>query len=341
MTSGRRRDMQRYDAPMSLFLDSFWRAVAYCLHPRIIGISLLPLVLLVLMALGLGYFFWEGAVNSVFLWLESTAWLASLTDWLTGMGLALGDYDRDGRLDVLKTHFADDVPALYHGLGRGLFEDAATATGLGLLNRYVEWGAGLPDLDNDGWPDVVYVTGHVYPEIEPRLPQYPHRGPRVVFRSREGRRFEDVTSRSGPGAAAPHSSRGAAFGDVDNDGDLDILVSTIDDRPLLLRNDSTGGHWMTLRLEGVRGNRSAIGAKVVIETGARRQIVEVRSGGSFMSHNDLRAHFGLGAATKVDRLTIRWPNGNSETAESLGADHFYVAREGAGVQPDPPPRPSR
>ena len=156
-----------------------------------------------------------------------------------GMGLAVGDYDLDGRLDLLKTHFADDIPALYRSLGGGQFEDAATAAGLAVQNRYVEWGSGLPDLDDDGRPDILYVTGNVYPEIERLLPSYPHRGPRVVFHNRGGS-FEEVTSASGPGPLQAHSSRGAAFGDVDNDGDVDVLVMNMNEAPSLLRNDYAG-----------------------------------------------------------------------------------------------------
>jgi hypothetical protein len=129
------------------------------------------------------------------------------------------------------------------------------------------------------------------------------------------------------------SSRGAAFGDYDNDGDTDILVSVIDDRPILLRNDSAASHWITLRLEGRTSNRSAIGARVTIQAGSRRQVTEVRSGGSYISHNDTRVHFGLGTATSVDRVTVRWPNGTLETLGSAAADRFYFVREGAGLQP--------
>ena len=151
------------------------------------------------------------------------------------MGLAVGDFNGDGLLDLFKTHFADDIPALYRGLGKGVFEDIALAAGLGVLNRYVEWGAGMPDLDNDGRPDLVYVTGNVYPEVEPVLAQYPHRGPRIVFRNVNGARFENVSGPSGAGATRPHSSRGAAFGDFDNDGDIDVLVFNMNEPPSLLR----------------------------------------------------------------------------------------------------------
>ncbi len=156
-----------------------------------------------------------------------------------GMGVAVGDYNRDGLLDLLKTHFADDIPSLYRNLGKGLFEDVAATAGLAVENRYVEWGTGLPDLDNDGLQDLFYVTGNVYPEIERMLPQYPHRGPRLVFRNTDGSAFVNVTNQSGD-ASTPHSSRGAAFGDVDNDGDVDVLVMNMNEPPSLLENEYLG-----------------------------------------------------------------------------------------------------
>src|SRR5436189_5539063 len=187
-----------------------------------------------------------------------------------GMGVAVGDFNGDGRLDLFKTHFADDIPALYRGLGKGVFEEVAVASGVGVLNRYVEWGAGMPDLDNDGRPDLVYVTGNVYPEVERVLKQYPHRGPRVLFHNVDGMRFEDVSAASGPGATTPHSSRGAAFGDFDNDGDLDILVFNMNEPPSLLRNDYAGpNHWIGVKLEGTASNRAALGATVLVTVAGR------------------------------------------------------------------------
>src|SRR5437588_1262637 len=189
-----------------------------------------------------------------------------------GMGLAVGDYNGDGLLDLLKTHFADDIPALYRNLGKGSFEDVASAAGLAVQNRHVEWGAGMPDLDNDGRADLVYVTGNVYPEVEAVLPQYPQRGPRIVFRNRDGTRFDDMTTRSGPGASEPHSSRGAAFGDFDNDGDLDVLVFNMNEPPSLLRNDYAGpNHWIAVKLDGTTSNRAALGATVRVTAGGRTQ----------------------------------------------------------------------
>ena len=248
-----------------------------------------------------------------------------------GMGLATGDYDRDGRLDLLKTHFADDVPALYRNLGRGQFEEASTAAGLNVLNRYVEWGAGLPDLDNDGWADLVYVTGNVYPEIERHLPQYPHRGPRVVFRNAGGGRFEDVTARSGPGATAPHSSRGAAFGDFDNDGDVDMLIMNMNEPPSLLRNEYSGGNgWIEIKLVGTRSNRSALGATVVVAAGGWRQARTVLSQSSYYSHDDLRLHFGLGAASRADSIEVTWPSGTAQSLKDVAGRRVVTIEEPVG-----------
>jgi hypothetical protein len=246
-----------------------------------------------------------------------------------GMGLALGDYDRDGRLDLLKTHFADDIPALYRSLGRGQYEDAATAAGLGVQNRYVEWGAGLPDLDNDGAPDILYVTGNVYPEIERLLPEYPHRGPRVVFRNRDGL-FDDVTAASGPGPREAHSSRGAAFGDIDNDGDVDVLIMNMNEPPSLLRNDYTGGHaWLGLQLVGVRSNRAGFGATVVVTAGGRTQARAVLSQASSDTHDDIRLHFGLGNAERASQVEVRWPSGTVDVLRDVPARKMLTVKEGS------------
>jgi hypothetical protein len=245
-----------------------------------------------------------------------------------GMGLGVGDYNSDGRLDLLKTHFADDIPALYRSLGKGLFEDAATAAGLAVQNRHVEWGAGLPDLDNDGRSDLVYVTGNVYPEVEAQLPEYPYKGPIVVFRNRDGARFDDATAASGPGVTQPRSSRGAAFGDFDNDGDVDLLVMNMNEPPALLRNDYTGpNRWLAVQLEGRPSNRSAIGATVRVTVAGRTQAQAVLSQSSYYSHDDLRLHFGLGAHAAADRIEVRWPSGAVILREDVPAGQVLRIRE--------------
>jgi len=248
-----------------------------------------------------------------------------------GMGLAVNDFNRDGLLDLLKTHFADDVPALYRNLGRGLFEDMAVAAGLGAENRYVEWGAGLPDLDNDGWPDVFYVTGNVYPEIERAMPQYPHRGPRILFRSLGGARFSQVTEASGPAPVVPRSSRGTAFGDFDNDGDLDVLVMNMNEPPSLLRNDYAGANaWLAVRLVGRRSNRLGLGATVIVSSGGSRQAQAVLSQSSYYSHDDLRLHFGLGRSEKADAIEVRWPSGEVDVLRDVAGRRVVTIVEGSG-----------
>jgi hypothetical protein len=250
-----------------------------------------------------------------------------------GMGVAAGDFNRDGLLDVLKTHFADDIPSLYRNLGKGLFDDVAVSVGLAVENRHVEWGVGLPDLDNDGFQDLFYVTGNVYPEIERILPQYPHRGPRVVFRNTGRGPFDDVTAESGD-AATPHSSRGAAFGDIDNDGDVDVLVMNMNEPPSLLRNNYRGGNgWITIKLDGSRSNRSAIGATIVLTSRGIRQARAVLSQSSYYSHDDLRVHFGLGEAQLADQLDITWPSGYTQTLKNVEGHRLVTIKEGspAGV----------
>ncbi len=248
-----------------------------------------------------------------------------------GMGIAAADYDSDGRLDLLKTHFADDVPALYRNVGRFLFEDVATRTGLAVENRFVEWGTGMADLNLDGRPDIVYVTGSVYPEVETRMAQYPHRGPRVIFRntaSDGGSRFENVTTISGDGATTPHSSRGAAFGDFDNDGDVDVLVMNMNEPPSLLRNDYAGeNHWIELQLEGTPSNRAAIGALVTVKVNGRATTRAVLSQSSYYSHDDLRLHFGLGDSVVAESIVIQWPSGTVQSLTEVKGDRLVRIRE--------------
>jgi hypothetical protein len=204
-------------------------------------------------------------------------------------------------------------------------------SGLGVETRYIGWGAGIVDLDNDGLPDLFAVTGSVYPEVEKKLPSYPFKTLRLVFRSLGDGRFEELIEEAGPGISDAHASRGCAFGDFDNDGDMDVLVMNMNEPPSLLRNDvASGGHWLKVLLIGVQSNRSAIGTRVTARYGARRQAQEVLAQSSFYSCNDRRLHFGLGSETSAD-LTIRWTNGNSEIIPSVAADQLVVIREGAGI----------
>ncbi len=253
-----------------------------------------------------------------------------------GMGLGIGDYDRDGRLDIFKTHFADDTPILYRNLGKSLFADMTMAAGFGAATKYVSWGAGMPDLDNDGWPDIVYVTGNVYPEAEKYFKQYAYRGPRVIFRNLGNGRFEDVTAQSGPGTTALYTSRGCAFGDFDNDGDVDILVMNMNELPSLLRNDYQGrNHWLKIKTVGVKSNHTGLGARVVVTIGEHKQAQVVLSQTSYYSHDDLRLHFGLGNQAKADRVEILWPSGMVDVLKDVEAGQLITVREGIGAVKNP------
>ena len=248
-----------------------------------------------------------------------------------GMGVGVGDYNLNGNLDIFKTHFADDTNVLYHNDGKGNFDDVTTRSGLGVETRYVGWGAGIVDLDNDGYPDLFVATGSVYPEVEKRLSAYPFRTPRLVFRNLGDGRFEELIEEAGSGISAPHASRGCAFGDFDNDGDMDILVMNMNEPPSLLRNDVSGkNHWLKVQLVGLQTNRSAIGTRVIARYGSRRQAQEVSAQSSFYSTNDRRLHFGLGEERSAD-LSIRWTNGATETILNVAADQLVVIREGAGI----------
>lgn len=246
-----------------------------------------------------------------------------------GMGVGVGDYNLDGHLDLFKGHFTDDTNALYRNDGKGEFTDVTLASGLGVETRFTGWGTGIVDLDNDGRPDLFLVTGGVYPELEGKLAGYPYKTPRVVFRNLGNGKFEELFDEAGPGVTAPHSSRGCAFGDFDNDGDLDVLIINLNEPPSLLRNDVGGSnHWIKVKLIGTKSNRSAIGARVVALYGGKQQAQEVISQSSYGSTNDRRLHFGLGPEAKAD-IEIRWPSGAKQKFAGLAANRLWIIREGA------------
>lgn len=253
-----------------------------------------------------------------------------------GMGVAIGDYNGDGFLDIFKTHFADDLPVLYKNSGREFFEDASRAAGFD-HTRYVEWGTGFADFDNNGWPDIMIVTGNVYPEVEKLFKEYPHRGPRLVYQNLGNGRFKEVTANSGPGVLTAKSSRGCAFGDFDNDGDVDVLVMNMNEPPLLLRNEYINrqnretNNWLKVKLIGTKSNRSAIGARVQVKSGPHLQTQEVSSQSSYYSHNDLRLHFGMGVSRKADLIEIRWPSGQTEIIKDVAVNQLVMIKEGSGV----------
>ena len=250
------------------------------------------------------------------------------------MGVDAGDYNGDGDLDLIVTNFSGDYSTLYENLGDGLFTDVTHKVGMGIASLpYLKWGVGFIDVDNDGYLDLFVANGHVYPAADRSGQGTTFLQRNQLFRNVGGRRFEDVTQAAGSGLLIEKSSRGTAFGDYDNDGDVDVLVINLSDRPTLLRNDTAAGHhWIAVRVQGTKSNRDGIGARIRIQAGGRTHVREIRSGGSYLSHNDTRAHVGLGPAIRIDSIEIRWPSGLVETAKGLDVDRFYVAEEGKGVR---------
>src|SRR5579859_4079386 len=247
-----------------------------------------------------------------------------------GMGIGVGDLACNGALDIVKTHFAADTTAVYSNDGKGNFHDETLRSGLGSETRFISWGVGVEDLDNDGNPDVFWVTGGIYPEMRDR-PDQPYHGPRVLFRGLGDGRFEEITTEAGAGVAAQHCSRGCAFGDFDNDGDIDILAVNLFEPPSLLRNDlAIHGHWIKFKLTGTKSNRSAIGARVTVRYGNKVLVRELLSQSSYLSANDPRLHFGLGNATSVD-VEVRWPLGLVEKFTNVSADQLVFLTEGSGI----------
>jgi enediyne biosynthesis protein E4 len=245
-----------------------------------------------------------------------------------GMGVSAADYDGDGWLDIVKTNFAGDTTSLYRNLGKNQFEDRTFEAGLGRNTRFLGWGAAFLDFDNDGRPDILLCNGHVYPEVGASDPEAGYRQRKVLYRNVSGR-FQDVSLLAGPGISEPVAGRGMAVGDFDNDGDLDVVVNCVNDLPQLLRCDSSLAHrWLKVKCVGTKSNRSAIGARVICSTpdGVRR-IDEVRSGGSYLSQNDLRLHFGLGANQKAD-LEVRWPSGKVEHRKDVPSNQVVTLVEG-------------
>lgn len=249
-----------------------------------------------------------------------------------GMGVAAGDYDGDGLLDIFKTNFSGDTSSLYRNLGKNFFDDATFSAGIGVNTRWLGWGCGFFDPDNDGWLDILLVNGHVYPEVDKLEAEAGYAQRKVLYRNLRNGNFSDVTEKVGGALLEPTAARGAAFGDYDNDGLTDIAINPVNQTPVLLRGSSrSGNNWIGIRAIGTRSNRSGIGARIVCLTDGRRQIDEVRSGGSYYSQNDLRAHFGLGQATKVKSIEIRWPSGTVDTLKDLPVNRYISVREGSGL----------
>ncbi len=254
------------------------------------------------------------------------------------MGVSVGDYDNDGRLDIHITNFADDFNVLYHNDDGAMFSDTSFPAGLGLVTMpFLGWGTNFLDYDNDGWLDLFVTNGHVYPNADNSDWGTSYQQRALLFRNVKGK-FHDVGASAGAALHVPRAGRGSAVGDYDNDGDADLLLNNLDEAATLLRNDggNKAGHWLTLQLRGdvqQKCPRDAIGTTVFCTVAGQRLRAEVASGRSLHSQSDLRVHFGLGAATKIDKLEVRWMNGKAETYEIKAVDRILTIEQGKGIRP--------
>ena len=246
-----------------------------------------------------------------------------------GMGVSAADYDLDGFIDLVKTNFSDDTSTLYRNNKDGTFTDVSFQAGLGLNTRFLGWGVGFFDFDQDGYKDIFMVNGHVYPEADGKTDDR-YKQERLLYWNLRNGKFLDISAHAGPGIKTSWASRGAAVGDLDNDGSLEIVINNMNDRPSLLKNSGEKKNWVLIKLAGKESNRDGIGARVTVVTGHLKQTDEVRSGGSFISQNDLRLHFGIGDATKIDRVDVGWPSGRAESFENLKANQVLVLQESKG-----------
>ena len=247
------------------------------------------------------------------------------------MGITVGDYDRDQRLDLVVTNFADQYNTFYHKNDDGSYTDVSRATGTADVSMpYVGWGTKLFDYDNDGWLDLLVANGHVYPQLEGAFPGAMYKQRKLFYRNLRNGTFKEIAAELGPAMMERRSSRGAAFGDYDEDGDVDVIINDLDGPPMLLRNDggNRGGHWVKVELiSSSASNRRAVGARVTLKAGGMTQIDEVHAGDSYISHSDWRLHFGIGAAKSVDEISVRWPNGKTSRVEKIAVDRVVKIAE--------------
>jgi len=254
------------------------------------------------------------------------------------MGVAIGDYLHEGRPSIYLTNFENEYDTLYHNHGDWQFDDVSYKSGVGLPSMpYVKWGDAFFDVDNDGWLDLIFVSGHVYPQVAALASGAGYRQPGMLEINQGNGAFCDASNQAGPALTERRTGRGLAIGDLFNDGQLDVVIEDIDGAPAILRNRGViGRHWVSLELKGTKSNRLAIGARIKLIAGGMTQTEQIRSGGSYLSQSDLRAHFGLGTANKVDSVEIHWPSGTIDLLKNLNSDKFYFVVEGTGVTTDRP-----
>jgi hypothetical protein len=249
-----------------------------------------------------------------------------------GMGSAVADYNGDGLPDIFKTNFSDDTSSLYQNNGDGTYSSKIFDAGLGLNTQYLGWGVMFFDMDNDGWPDVLIANGHVYPEVDTAHLGATYKEPRLVYWNQGNGKFKDISRTAGPGCTEPQSSRGLAIADFWNDGRLSAVVNNSGAKPMLLVNQAANtNHWIGINAVGTKSNRNGIGASVRVSAGRKNFVQEVRSGSSYLSSSDLRLHFGLGLAAKVDSIEIDWPSGLKESFSAPSVDRMVKLTEGTGV----------